>query len=40
MEDLGELPDVRIQLLAEDWLNDRDPQLDKATEMLLSTNKH
>src|SRR5579871_334337 len=35
MEDLGEQPDVKIPLTAEDWLTDRDPQLDKAIEMLL-----
>jgi Tol biopolymer transport system component/C-terminal processing protease CtpA/Prc len=35
MEDLGEMPDVRVPLTAEDWLADRDPQLDKAIEMLM-----
>jgi tricorn protease len=34
MEDLGEKPDVQLWLTPEDWLNDRDPQLDKAIEML------
>ena len=34
MENLGEQPDVKIPLTPEDWLADRDPQLDKAIEML------
>lgn len=35
MEDHGEKPDVQLWLTPEDWLADRDPQLDKAIEMLL-----
>ncbi|MBI3721635.1 MAG: hypothetical protein HY248_03700 [Fimbriimonas ginsengisoli] len=35
MEDQGEKPDVQVWLTPEDWLADRDPQLDKAIEMLL-----
>jgi tricorn protease len=35
MEDLGEQPDVKVPLTAEDWLADRDPQLDKAIELLM-----
>lgn len=34
MEDLGEKPDVRVPLTIEDWMANRDPQLDKAIEML------
>ncbi len=34
MENLGEKPDVQVPLSPEDWLADRDPQLDKAIEML------
>ena len=35
MENIGEQPDVRVPLSPEDWLADRDPQLDKAIEILL-----
>ena len=35
MENNGEQPDVRVPLSPDDWLADRDPQLDKAIEMLL-----
>jgi C-terminal processing protease CtpA/Prc len=35
MEDLGEKPDVTVEMTAEDWLAERDPQLDKALEMLM-----
>lgn len=35
MEDLGEQPDVKVPLTAEDWLAGRDPQLDKAIEILM-----
>lgn len=35
MEDLGEKPDVMVPLTAEDWLAERDPQLDKAIEILM-----
>ncbi len=34
MENLGEVPDVRVPMSPDDWLNDRDPQLDKAIELL------
>lgn len=34
MENNGEKPDIAVWLSPEDWLNDRDPQLDKALEML------
>ncbi|MBI5383860.1 MAG: PD40 domain-containing protein [Verrucomicrobia bacterium] len=36
MENIGEQPDVRVPLTAEDWLAERDPQLDKAIEMLMT----
>jgi tricorn protease len=36
MENTGEQPDVRVPLSPEDWLSDRDPQLDKAIEMLMA----
>ena len=35
MEDQGEQPDVRVPMSTEDWLSERDPQLDKAVEILL-----
>jgi C-terminal processing protease CtpA/Prc len=35
MEDLGEQPDVRVVLTADDWLADRDTQLDKAIDLLM-----
>ncbi|MEW6304929.1 MAG: S41 family peptidase [Verrucomicrobiota bacterium] len=35
MENLGEKPDVLVPLTTEDWLANRDPQIDKAIEMLL-----
>jgi Tol biopolymer transport system component/C-terminal processing protease CtpA/Prc len=35
MENMGEQPDFRVPLTAEDWLADRDPQLDKAIEILM-----
>jgi tricorn protease len=35
MENQGEQPDVRVPLPPEDWLAGRDPQLDKAIEILL-----
>ncbi len=34
MENLGEPPDVIVRLSPEDWVADRDPQLDKAIELL------
>lgn len=34
MENQGETPDVRVELTNEDWLAERDPQLDKAIELL------
>lgn len=36
MENIGEQPDVRVPLTPEDWLAGRDPQLDKALELLLA----
>jgi len=39
MENQGEQPDVRLWLTPEDWLTQRDPQLDKAIEMLLPQKK-
>jgi C-terminal processing protease CtpA/Prc len=33
-ENQGEQPDVLVPLTAEDWLAERDPQLDKAIELL------
>lgn len=36
MENQGEQPDVQVPLTTEDWLSERDPQLDKAIEMLLA----
>ncbi|HKQ37314.1 MAG TPA: S41 family peptidase [Verrucomicrobiae bacterium] len=35
-ENNGEQPDVRVPITPEDWLADRDPQLDKAIEMLFT----
>jgi tricorn protease len=35
MENLGEKPDVTVPLSNEDWMANRDPQLDKAIEMLM-----
>jgi tricorn protease len=35
MENRGEQPDYKVALTADDWLNDRDPQLDKAIELLM-----
>jgi tricorn protease len=35
MENLGEKPDIMIPLSVEDWLSERDPQLEKAIELLL-----
>ena len=34
----GEVPDVQVELTPEDWLAERDPQLDKAIEMLKDHN--
>ena len=34
-ENNGEQPDVPVPMSPEDWLADRDPQLDKAIEMLI-----
>jgi len=36
MEDMGEQPDVLVPLTNEDWLANRDPQLEKAISMLMS----
>jgi C-terminal processing protease CtpA/Prc len=35
MENDGEKPDVAVWMAPEDWLNERDPQLEKAVEVLL-----
>lgn len=35
MENEGEKPDVQVPLSNEDWLADRDPQLDRAIEILM-----
>jgi Tol biopolymer transport system component/C-terminal processing protease CtpA/Prc len=35
MEDQGEQPDVRVPMSTEDWIEQRDPQLNKAIEILL-----
>lgn len=35
MENIGEKPDVQVWMSPEDWLAERDPQLDKAIEMLM-----
>jgi tricorn protease len=35
MENIGEKPDVQVWMSPDDWLLERDPQLDKAIEMLL-----
>jgi tricorn protease len=35
MENLGEKPDIDVALSPEDYLSDRDPQIDKAVEVLL-----
>jgi len=35
MENNGEQPDVPVPLSPEDWLAERDPQLDKAIDLLL-----
>jgi C-terminal processing protease CtpA/Prc len=34
MENNGEKPDIAVWLSPEDWLAERDPQLDKALEVL------
>lgn len=34
MENMGEKPDVQVELTADDWMKEKDPQLDKAIEML------
>jgi C-terminal processing protease CtpA/Prc len=39
MEDLGEKPDFQVPLTQEDWLAERDPQLDKAIEVLMAKIK-
>ena len=36
MENIGEQPDVLVRLSPEDWLAGRDPQIDKAVELLMS----
>jgi len=39
MENNGEQPDVRVPLSPEDWLANRDPQLDKGIELLISSSE-
>jgi len=39
MENRGEQPDVRVPMSPEDWLAGRDPQLDKAIEILLGSSE-
>jgi tricorn protease len=39
MENHGEQPDVRVPMSPEDWLAGRDPQLDKAVEILLGSSE-
>lgn len=39
MEDMGEQPDYAVPLTQEDWLAERDPQLDKGLEVLLNRIK-
>jgi tricorn protease len=38
MENNGEQPDVRVPMSPEDWLAGRDPQLDKAIELLIGSS--
>jgi len=35
MENMGEKPDVQVSMSAEDWLAERDPQLDAAIDLLM-----
>jgi hypothetical protein len=35
MENLGERPDFEVPLTPDDYLHDRDPQIDKAIELLI-----
>jgi len=39
MENNGEQPDFRVPMSPEDWLADRDPQLDKAIELLIGSSE-
>jgi C-terminal processing protease CtpA/Prc len=34
MENLGEKPDIEVPLSPDDYLNERDPQIDKAIDVL------
>lgn len=36
MENNGEAPDIAVWMSPDDWVNERDPQLDKAIEVLMS----
>jgi Tol biopolymer transport system component/C-terminal processing protease CtpA/Prc len=38
LENMGEQPDVKVPLTRDDWAADRDPQLDRALELLLKKN--
>src|SRR5262249_27645980 len=40
MENNGEQPDVLVLMSPEDWLANRDPQLDKAIELFLGAPSH
>ena len=37
MENNGEQPDIEVRLSPDDYLNDRDPQVDKAIEVLVGS---
>jgi tricorn protease len=38
MENNGEKPDIEVRLSPDDWLNNRDPQIDKAVEVLAGSS--
>jgi hypothetical protein len=38
MENNGEKPDIEVHLSPDDWLNNRDPQIDKAMEVLAGSS--
>jgi tricorn protease len=38
MENNGEKPDIEVRLSPDDWLNNRDPQIDKAVEVLAGNS--
>lgn len=39
MEDLGVQPDYKVDLTPEEWLSEKDPQLDRALELLMAGKK-